>query len=76
LLYEVNPIAFLVEQAGGFATTGSKRVMEIEPKTIHQRIPMIFGSRHEIRRVERHYAESDMHGERSQLFGKRGLFRN
>jgi len=76
LLYEVNPIAFLVEQAGGFATTGRERVMEVKPKSIHQRIPMIFGSPREIRRVERHYAESDLHGERSQLFGKRGLFRN
>ena len=76
LLYEVNPIAFLVEQAGGFATTGHKRVMEVQPEAIHQRIPMIFGSSHEIRRVERYYAESEMHGERSQLFKKHGLFRN
>lgn len=76
LLYEVNPIAFLVEQAGGAATTGRKRVMEIQPKTIHQRVPMIFGSHHEIRRVERYHAEPEMNGGRSQLFGKRGLFRN
>jgi fructose-1,6-bisphosphatase I len=76
LLYEVNPIAFLVEQAGGDATTGRQRVLDIEPLAIHQRVPMIFGSRHEIRRVEHYHNESETHGERSQLFGKRGLFRS
>lgn len=75
LLYEVNPIAFLVEQAGGMASTGRQRVMEVDPLSIHQRIPMIFGSRHEIRRVERYHNETGSSGERSQLFGKRGLFR-
>jgi fructose-1,6-bisphosphatase I len=75
LLYECSPIAFLIEQAGGGATTGKHRVMEVVPENIHQRVPMIFGSSREIRRVERYYAERDMHGERSQLFNKRGLFR-
>jgi fructose-1,6-bisphosphatase I len=75
LLYECSPIAFLVEQAGGGATTGKQRILEITPENIHQRVPMIFGSSREIRRVERYYAERDMHGERSQLFNKRGLFR-
>ena len=50
LLYEVNPIAFLVEQAGGAGTTGTKRLLEIEPVGIHERTPMIFGSRNEIAR--------------------------
>ncbi len=75
LLYECSPIAFLIEQAGGGATTGRRRILEVTPENIHQRVPMIFGSSHEIRRVERYYAERDLHGERSQLFGKRGLFR-
>jgi len=75
LLYECSPIAFLIEQAGGGATTGKQRVLEIVPENIHQRVPMIFGSSREIRRVEAYYAERDMHGERSQLFNKRGLFR-
>ncbi len=75
LLYECSPIAFLVEQAGGGATTGKQRILEVTPENIHQRVPMIFGSSREIRRVERYYAERDMHGERSQLFNKRGLFR-
>ena len=75
LLYECSPIAFLIEQAGGGATTGKQRVLEVVPENIHQRVPMIFGSSREIRRVERYYAEREMHGERSQLFNKRGLFR-
>ncbi len=44
LLYEANPMAFLVEQAGGKATTGLQRIMEIEPTSLHQRVPLIIGS--------------------------------
>lgn len=75
LLYEVNPIAFIVEQAGGAGSSGSGRLLDIEPSSIHQRVPMIFGSRHEIVRVERYFDDSNSHAERSQLFSKRGLFR-
>ena len=75
LLYEVNPIAFIVEQAGGAGTTGTMRLMEIEPSAIHQRTPMIFGSRREIVRIERYFEQTRMHAERSQLFNTRGLFR-
>lgn len=74
LLYEVSPIAFLVEQAGGAATTGTQRVLEIGPSSIHQRAPMIFGSRREIARVERYFSDAETMGDRSQLFNKRGLF--
>ena len=44
LMYEVNPIGFLIEQAGGLAIDGFGRVLDIKPTTIHQRVPMIFGS--------------------------------
>ncbi|XP_061752056.1 fructose-1,6-bisphosphatase isozyme 2 isoform X2 [Nerophis ophidion] len=44
LLYECNPIAFLVEQAGGLASTGTQRVLEVQPKAIHQRVPFVVGS--------------------------------
>uniref|UniRef100_A0A3P9HBI9 Fructose-1,6-bisphosphatase isozyme 2 n=1 Tax=Oryzias latipes TaxID=8090 RepID=A0A3P9HBI9_ORYLA len=44
LLYECNPIAFLVEQAGGLATTGTQRVLDVQPETIHQRLPFVVGS--------------------------------
>jgi fructose-1,6-bisphosphatase I len=75
LLYEVNPIAFIVEQAGGGGTTGTTRLLEVEPVEIHQRAPMIFGSRHEVTRVERYYHQTRANADRSQLFNKRGLFR-
>lgn len=44
LMYECNPIAFIVEQAGGKATTGTERILDIKPKELHQRVPAIIGS--------------------------------
>ncbi|MEM4408547.1 MAG: class 1 fructose-bisphosphatase [Candidatus Caldarchaeum sp.] len=44
LLYEANPMAFIVEQAGGMASNGSKRILEIEPKKLHERVPLFIGS--------------------------------
>uniref|UniRef100_G3PNL2 Fructose-1,6-bisphosphatase 1 n=1 Tax=Gasterosteus aculeatus TaxID=69293 RepID=G3PNL2_GASAC len=44
LLYECNPIAFLVEQAGGVATTGTQRVLDVQPEGLHQRVPFVVGS--------------------------------
>uniref|UniRef100_UPI00358E8904 fructose-1,6-bisphosphatase 1-like n=1 Tax=Myxine glutinosa TaxID=7769 RepID=UPI00358E8904 len=44
LLYECNPMAFIVEQAGGIATTGTQRILEVQPETIHQRVPFFVGS--------------------------------
>jgi fructose-1,6-bisphosphatase I len=48
LLYEANPIAFLAEQSGGRATDGRRRIVEIEPTALHQRTPLIVGSREEV----------------------------
>ena len=45
LMYEANPLAFIVEQAGGKATTGEQRIMEVQPNKLHQRIPLYIGSR-------------------------------
>ena len=45
LLYECNPMAFIAEQAGGLATTGRKRIMEIKPERLHQRVPYFIGSK-------------------------------
>jgi fructose-1,6-bisphosphatase len=78
LLYEANPVAFLVEQAGGAASTGCGRVMEVKPDSLHQRVPLIFGSRHEIERIERYHAEFASGIDKpyaSPLFGERSLFR-
>lgn len=52
LLYEANPIAFIAEQAGGVASTGQGRVLDVEPTSIHQRTPLIVGSRHEMSAFE------------------------
>lgn len=76
LVYECNPIAFLIEQAGGSASTGTQRVMEIQPTDIHERVPMIFGSVHEVELVEQYYADLNPYHERPQLFGNRSLLRN
>jgi fructose-1,6-bisphosphatase I len=48
LLYEANPLGWVVEQAGGSATTGSERILDIAPKTLHQRVPLVIGSRHDV----------------------------
>jgi fructose-1,6-bisphosphatase I len=48
LLYEANPIAFLAEQAGGLATDGRRRILDIAPESLHQRIPLVVGSRDEV----------------------------
>ena len=74
LLYEANPIAMLVEQADGYATTGDQRMLDVQPREFHQRIPLIFGSRKEIRRIEDYYAGKNMTAARSELFREHGLF--
>ena len=51
LMYEANPIAFVVEQAGGAATNGRVRIMDIQPKALHQRMGIILGSKSEVERV-------------------------
>lgn len=52
LLYEGNPMAFLAEQAGGKATDGYRRIMEIEPKKLHERVPFICGSKEMVEKAE------------------------
>lgn len=51
LLYECNPMAFIVEQAGGIATTGHERIMEIQPTELHQRVPALMGSKNMVGKV-------------------------
>jgi len=48
LLYEGFPMAFLIEQAGGVATTGEKRVLDVEPTKIHERVPVFLGSKDDV----------------------------
>ena len=59
LLYEAAPMAFLVEQAGGVATTGRDRIMDIEPSNVHQRVPCILGSADDVNELKSYYAKTD-----------------
>jgi fructose-1,6-bisphosphatase I len=51
LMYEANPMAFIVEHAGGAATTGRERILDIKPSNLHQRVPVILGSKNEVERI-------------------------
>jgi fructose-1,6-bisphosphatase I len=75
LMYEANPLSWIVEQAGGRATTGRDRILDVMPSALHQKTPLICGSRDEVDRVMRIYSGQEFKGERSPLFGRRGLFR-
>ncbi len=76
LLYEANPVAMIMEQAGGACTTGTQRMMEIEPLSLHQRVPLIFGSKTEVEEVLHYYRNPHTLGDHSPLFSHRGLFRS
>ena len=75
LIYEGNPIGFVMEQAGGAATNGCTPILDIEPTSLHQRVPLYFGSANKVERACRYVSAPEAIGERSPLFGKRGLFR-
>jgi fructose-1,6-bisphosphatase I len=51
LLYEANPMSFLVEQAGGASTNGLTRIMDLQPGKLHERVAVFMGSREEVERV-------------------------
>jgi fructose-1,6-bisphosphatase I/sedoheptulose-1,7-bisphosphatase len=77
LLYEANPIGFLIEQAGGRASTGRGPVLDVAPESLHQRVAFVFGSREEVERIERYHAEDVGDADLDlPLFHARGLFRD
>ena len=55
LMYEANPIAFIIEQAGGMAHTGYDRILDIAPNALHQRVPVILGSKNEVAKVAEYH---------------------
>ncbi len=59
LMYEANPMAYLIEQAGGAATDGHQRILDIRPKGLHQRAGVILGSKNEVERATRYFAEAE-----------------
>ena len=52
LMYEANPLAFVVEQAGGRASNGKQRILEIQPENLHQRTPLFIGSEEDVKELE------------------------
>lgn len=76
LLYEANPIGFIIEQAGGRVSTGREPLLAVQPDALHQRIGVVFGSRDEVERIERYHAEPEPTNEPVHpLFSERSLFR-
>jgi fructose-1,6-bisphosphatase I/sedoheptulose-1,7-bisphosphatase/fructose-1,6-bisphosphatase I len=78
LLHKANPMAMIIEQAGGIASTGRERVSTVIPESLHQSIPVILGSRDEVERIERYhkeYASGEDKPFSSPLFATRTLFR-
>jgi fructose-1,6-bisphosphatase len=77
LLFDANPMSMLVEQAGGAASTGRARILDILPENLDQRVPMILGSREEVERLVSYHVQHDR-GEdqvfRTPLFNMRSLF--
>jgi fructose-1,6-bisphosphatase I len=57
IMYEANPMAFIIEQAGGACSTGRERILDIKPTGIHQRVPLVLGSKKEVERIEAYHRE-------------------
>ena len=75
LLYEANPIGFLIEQAGGRASTGRLSVLTVQPTSLHQRIGLVFGSKNEVDRIEHYHNKPQQPKMHNPLFNEHGLFR-
>jgi fructose-1,6-bisphosphatase I len=75
LIYEAHPIAFIVEQAGGAASNGRERILDLAAQSLHQRVPLIMGSSGEVRRIEELHGEPlPAAGVSAPLFARRGFF--
>jgi fructose-1,6-bisphosphatase I len=57
-MYEANPMGFIVEQAGGAATNGRQRILDIQPGQLHERVSVILGSKNEVERVTAYHGEA------------------
>jgi fructose-1,6-bisphosphatase I len=57
LMYEANPMSMIVEQAGGMSTDGKQRMLDIQPTTLHQRVPVFLGSKNAVELVTSYHAE-------------------
>ena len=75
LIYEANPMALLIEQAGGYATDTVQRILDIKPCELHARTPIVFGSRAAVERISKYHTDPQFSAERAPLFFQRGLIR-
>ena len=76
LTYEAHPMAMIIEQAGGSATTGRERILDLAAQNLHQRVPLIMGSSNEVRRLEELHCDPLLVASGSSpLFARRGFFR-
>jgi len=76
LVYEAHPMAFIIEQAGGAASTGRCRILDLAATSLHQRVPLIMGSADKVRRVDQLHATPQVVAQlASPLFAHRGFFR-
>jgi fructose-1,6-bisphosphatase I len=75
LLYEANPVALIVERAGGLASDCVRPILDIIPSAIHARVPLVFGSPATVELVARYHSDLQFSAEHAPLFGKRGLMR-
>ncbi len=73
LVYEANPLAYVIELAGGAATDGVHRILDLRPQSLHQRTPLVFGAVEEVQRVADYYTRYNYSAERSPLFAPPGL---
>lgn len=76
LLHAANPIGFVIEQAGGRASTGRQPMLGVMPSALHQRIGLVFGARHEVERIERYHHDPASRDPGTPLFAERSLFRD
>ena len=56
-MYEANPMSWLIEQAGGAASNGRERILDLQPQQLHERVSVILGSKNEVERVTRYHLE-------------------
>jgi fructose-1,6-bisphosphatase len=78
-MYEANPMSMVIEQAGGIGSTGRERILDLQPNDIHQRVPVVIGSRNEVERIEKYHQEYDSGTDEkytSPLFQERSLYAN
>ena len=57
LMYEANPMSMIIEQAGGVATNGTQRILDIQPTSLHQRVAVFLGSKEEVLRISAYHRE-------------------